>query len=91
MVYTWPSGANHTSDKDALPDKLKNAIMSVARITLNTPGKRMTTTEFTMAVRNQFSGNRLRVRFNMYTMECSCSAMPHPCNAYILLNSTSGK
>ncbi len=61
MVYTWPSGSNHTSDKDALPDKLKRAILAVARITLNTPGKRMTVSEFSAAVRNQFSGNRLRV------------------------------
>ncbi len=61
MTYTWLSQANHTSDKDALPDKLKRAIMAVARMTLNAPGRKMTVTEFVTMVRNQFSGNRLRV------------------------------
>ncbi len=61
MTYTWPSDCNHASDKDVLPEQLKKAFLAVARLTLNTPGRRMTVAEFTAGVRNQFSGNRLRV------------------------------
>ncbi len=61
ITFTWPSESNHTSDKDALPLSLKKAILAVARLTLNTPGKRMTLAEFGAGIRNQFSGNRLRV------------------------------
>ena len=61
MYYTWPSTANHSSKKDEFPMKLKNALISVGRITLKAQNQRMTMTEYTTALRNLFSGNKVRV------------------------------
>ncbi len=60
LKFTWPSEANHASTKEALPQALKGALMSVARLTMK--NKKMTMGEFLNGMRNQFSGNRLRVR-----------------------------
>ncbi len=61
LTYTWPSGNNHASDKDDLPLPLKKALLAVGRVTLAGVNKKMSMTEYVAGLRNQFSGNRMRV------------------------------
>ncbi len=61
VTYTWPSEANHASTKDVLPEKLKSALISVGRLTLQTH-KKLSLADYIQGLRNQFSGNRKRVR-----------------------------